>query len=177
MRAEATLIDRRENVASPASTAANGAQQGKSLGDAGSARTVAAGAATAAAGLAADDVTIVGVADDPLIVPALIVAGVATVVAEVADNMSEVHANSHESKRPTEVYHLVNRKTGAIDKIGVTSFPAQRYSQAWLRANDVRYQTVAQYQSRYVAKVHENIALVHYGITHGHLPRLNLVPW
>jgi hypothetical protein len=36
MRAEATLIDRRENVASPASTAANGAQQGKSLGDAGS---------------------------------------------------------------------------------------------------------------------------------------------
>jgi uncharacterized protein RhaS with RHS repeats len=37
MRAEATLIERRENVASPASTAANGAQQGKSLGDAGSA--------------------------------------------------------------------------------------------------------------------------------------------
>jgi hypothetical protein len=35
MRAEATLIDRRENVASPASTAANGAQQGRSLGDAG----------------------------------------------------------------------------------------------------------------------------------------------
>jgi hypothetical protein len=37
MRAEATLIDRRENVASPASTAANGAQQGRSLGDAGKA--------------------------------------------------------------------------------------------------------------------------------------------
>jgi RHS repeat-associated protein len=87
-----------------------------------------------------------------------------------------VHPNSHQSLRPTEVYHLINRDTDDIDKIGITS-PGQRprYSDPWLRANNVKYQTVMQYESRYPAVVHENIELTFYLFSHGQLPKLNNV--
>ena len=145
---------------------------------AGVASTVGAisrGALATAGGLLADDVTGIGIADDPAIIPALAVAGVAALVAVAADQISKIHANSDNSQRPTEVYNLINRKTGAIDKIGVTSFGERgRYSRAYLDRENVNYRTVAEYNSRRPAKVHENIALTHYRINNGlRLPRLN----
>lgn len=88
---------------------------------------------------------------------------------------ARVHLNSHRSQEPTELYHLINRTTGDIDRIGVTGLPQTRYSQAYLEAQDVRYQTMYRFDSRYPAVVAENIALVGYLATHGRLPRLNRV--
>jgi hypothetical protein len=73
----------------------------------------------------------------------------------------------------TEVYYLINRLTGAVDKIGITSYPGTRYPQPYLDAENVDYFTQAQYTWRYMAMVDENIRLVHYQIEHGQLPRLN----
>jgi len=67
------------------------------------------------------------------------------------------------------------RTSGEIDKIGITSYPGERYSQAYLNAQNVRYETQAQYQWRYPAMVDENIRLTWYQIEHGQLPRLNQV--
>jgi hypothetical protein len=93
--------------------------------------------------------------------------------ATAAATQTQVHGNSSRSQRPTEVYNLINIGSGAIDKIGITNDPSGRYSAAYLASEGVRYRTVQQYQSRYPAMVHENIALVHYYIEHGQLPRLN----
>jgi hypothetical protein len=91
-------------------------------------------------------------------------------------SVPDVHANSHQSPRPTEVYHLINKTTFEIDKIGITALgQSGRYSQAWLEANNVRYQTIREYQSRYPAVVHENIELTHYFLTHFELPKFNKV--
>ena len=86
---------------------------------------------------------------------------------------ADVHGNSAESMRSTEVYHLINNATGDIDKIGITSNPSGRYSQSFLANEGVSYVPQAQYQSRYPAMVHENIELNFYYSTHGRLPRLN----
>jgi len=87
----------------------------------------------------------------------------------------QVHGNSSLSQDPTEVYYLINRSSGDIDKIGVTSNPAERYSQAYLDAENVDYVTQTLYSSRYPALVDENIRLTWYQINTGKLPRLNLV--
>jgi hypothetical protein len=86
-----------------------------------------------------------------------------------------VHGNSADSMRGTEVYYLINNGSGAIDKIGITSNPETRYSDAYLRAENVRYETQAQYTWRYAAMVDENIRLTFYRIENGQLPRLNKV--
>jgi RHS repeat-associated protein len=91
-------------------------------------------------------------------------------------NRVNVHGNSYASPRSTQVYNLVNRTTGGVDKVGITSNPNGRYTQAYLDAHNVRYRVVATYHSRYPAIVHENIALTHHAISHGSLPRLNKVP-
>ncbi|MDI1227650.1 MAG: hypothetical protein PSY14_08200 [bacterium] len=83
------------------------------------------------------------------------------------------HGNSLLSPLPTELYYLVNKTTGAIDKIGITSFPNERYSEAWLRAENVEYVEKYAFLYRYPAIVAENIELVHYFAIHGTLPRLN----
>jgi RHS repeat-associated protein len=129
--------------------------------------------AVAAGALVADDVTGIGVADDPLAA----VLGVAALGALAIESLPsvEVHGNSSRSQRSTEVYNLINRSTGAIDKIGITSNAAARYSQAWLDVNNVRYRAIQRYSSRYPAIVHENIALTWYKVTHGDYPRLNKV--
>ena len=88
-------------------------------------------------------------------------------------NGARVHGNSAASMQGTEVYYLINNLTGAIDKIGITSYPGTRYPQPYLDAENVRYETQAQYTWRYAAMVDENIRLVHYQIEHGQLPRLN----
>jgi RHS repeat-associated protein len=85
---------------------------------------------------------------------------------------SPVHKNSASSTSPTEVYHLINRSSGAIDKIGVTSL-GKRYSQAYLDRENVRFQSIAKYSRRYPALVHENIELTHYKYNYGEYPRLN----
>jgi len=84
-----------------------------------------------------------------------------------------VHGNSADSMRGTEVYYLVNNTTGAIDKIGITSSPTQRFSQAYLKMENVTYVPQALYQWRYPAMVDENVRLTWYYIDHGQLPRLN----
>jgi hypothetical protein len=80
---------------------------------------------------------------------------------------------SADSMIGTEVYYLINRASGAIDKIGITSYPETRYPQSYLDAENVGYFTQAQYTWRYAARIDENIRLVHYRIEHGQLPRLN----
>jgi hypothetical protein len=86
-----------------------------------------------------------------------------------------IHGNSSQSQRPTEVYYLINRDSLTIDKIGITSDPGGRYSQAYLDAENVRYEAQTQYSSRYPALVDENIRLTWYQINNGQLPRLNQV--
>jgi RHS repeat-associated protein len=83
------------------------------------------------------------------------------------------HANSASSMQGTELYYLINRTTGDIDKIGITSYPDQRYSQAYLDAENVRYQTQWQFQWRAAAMAAENIELMGYWTSNGRLPRLN----
>jgi hypothetical protein len=39
---------------------------------------------------------------------------------------TKVHGNSSNSMQGTELYYLINRSSGAIDKIGITSYPNQR---------------------------------------------------
>jgi hypothetical protein len=93
----------------------------------------------------------------------------------LANDNTRVHANSAASMAGTEVYHLMNRSTGTIDKIGITSYPESRYSQSYLDVNNVDYVTIQHYSSRYPAMVHENISLTSYLVTNGQLPRLNRV--
>ena len=95
--------------------------------------------------------------------------------ATVALTSAQVHGNSSRSQRPTEVYYLVNRGSLVIDKIGITSDRGGRYSQAYLDAENVFYQTQTQYSSRYPAMVDENIRLVWYKIKNGDYPRLNKI--
>lgn len=95
---------------------------------------------------------------------------------EAADQVVDlVHGNSYQSMRPNEVYYLINNTSGAIDKIGCTCDPGGRYSQAYLDAQNVFYETQTQYSSRYPAIVDENIRLYWYRIENGQLPRLNKV--
>jgi hypothetical protein len=69
----------------------------------------------------------------------------------------------------TEVYYLINNSTDEIDKIGITSNATERYSQAYLAAENVRYVPQTYYESRYPAMVDENIRLTWYLIEHGQL--------
>jgi hypothetical protein len=92
----------------------------------------------------------------------------------VNDNAA-VHGNSAASMQGTEVYYLINNETGAIDKIGITSYPEQRYSQAYLEAENVRYAAQAYYDWRAAAMLDENIRLNFYRFENGQLPRLNRV--
>jgi RHS repeat-associated protein len=105
--------------------------------------------------------------------PVLTMSAIAYGSAAIDD--TQVHGNSSRSLRPTEVYYLISRGSGAIDKIGITSFPDRRYSQAYLNAENVDYVTQRQYSSRYPAMLDENIQLTWYLIDHGQLPRLNKV--
>jgi RHS repeat-associated protein len=138
-----------------------------------------AGGVLAAGASAACDAATVGVCAPAN--PAMIGAGVAAgaMAGLAADKLSQnieeiiIHGNSNRSLRPTEVYNLVNQTSGEIDKIGITNNPGGRYTDSYLRANNVRYQTIRQYSSRYPAVVHENIALVHFLVSNGRLPRLN----
>lgn len=135
---------------------------------------VGAGAGLAAA--AACDMATMGVcaAVNPAMVAVISATGAA--VGAMADTASDgVHGNSANSMRGTEVYYLINRGTGAIDKIGITSNPGSRYTNAWLDAQNVTYVPQAQYTWRYAALLDENIRLVNYQFQHGKLPRLNNV--
>ncbi len=136
-----------------------------------------AGAGLGVAGAAACDVASGGVC---AVANPAIVAGAAATGAAVGgamDTMADlnVHGNSANSMKGTELYYLVNRDSGVIDKIGITSNPGSRYSQAYLEAQNVRYETQAQYTWRYAAMVDENIRLTFYRFEHGELPRLNKV--
>jgi RHS repeat-associated protein len=91
------------------------------------------------------------------------------------DNAQVTHRNDAGSISGTEVYYLINRGSGEIDKIGITSDSAGRYSQGYLEAENVRYEAQAHYTWRYPAMVDENIRLNFYRFEHGHLPRLNRV--
>ena len=93
----------------------------------------------------------------------------------VDGSQSQVHGNSADSMKGTELYYLINNDTGAIDRIGITSRPDERYSQAYLQAENVTYVTQAYYTWRYAAMVDENIRLTFYRFEHGQLPRLNKV--
>jgi len=90
-----------------------------------------------------------------------------------AGEADQVHGNSARSPRETDLYYLINRDSGEIDKIGITQYPGYRYPQSYLDAENVRYETQITYSSRYPAMVDENIRLYHYRLEHGELPRLN----
>jgi RHS repeat-associated protein len=114
----------------------------------------------------------------PIPHPAVIGVGIiaaAIAMCQAASDQAKVHGNTATSPRPTEVYYLINKSTGAIDKIGVSSNGPARYPQVYLDLENVRYVTQTVYSWRYPALVDENIRLTHYRIQHGTLPRLNRV--
>jgi hypothetical protein len=84
-----------------------------------------------------------------------------------------VHGNSADSMMGTEVYYLINRLTGAIDKIGITSYSERRYSQAYFDAQNVDYYPQAHHEWRTMAIIDEQIRLFNYYVEYGQLPRLN----
>jgi hypothetical protein len=131
------------------------------------------GAALGVAASAGCDVASGGVCApaNPSMVAAMTAAGAATGLA--VDTL--VHGNSASSMRGTELYYLINRDSGEIDKIGITSNPGSRYSQSYLNVENVTYVPQAQYTWRYPAMVDENIRLNFYRFEHGQLPRLNKV--
>jgi hypothetical protein len=96
-----------------------------------------------------------------------------------AINHYAVNANSYNSWRENDLYHLINMTTKEIDKIGITSnLDRSRYSQAYLTANNVDYvvqQTFTGPLSRLQAAVTEYTELSFYFVKNGHLPRLNKV--
>jgi RHS repeat-associated protein len=104
-----------------------------------------------------------------------VAAGVAAAQTDANRGAARVHGNSSQSQEPTEVYYLINRSSGAIDKIGITNNPSGRYPQTYLDSENVDYVPQTQYLSRYPAMVDENIRLVWYRIEHGSRPRLNLL--
>ena len=135
------------------------------------------GAVGTGVGVAASTVCDVGTAGactvaDPVLIAASSAAGAAAGAAADAA-IDGVHGNSAASMQGTEVYYLINRSTGDIDKIGITSYGEARYSQSFYEAENVRYEAQAQYQWRYPAMVDENIRLTWYYIDNGQLPRLN----
>jgi len=89
------------------------------------------------------------------------------------DNQASVHGNSSLNMDGTELYYLINRSSGAIDKIGVTSNPSTRYSQSYLATENVIYEPQAYYQSRYAAYLDEFVRLKTYRYENGSYPRLN----
>jgi hypothetical protein len=84
-----------------------------------------------------------------------------------------VHGNSADSMMGTEVYYLINRLTGVIDKIGITSYPTTRYSKSYFDLENVRYETQSRYEWRTMAIIDEQIRLMNYFVANGNLPRLN----
>ncbi|MFN4092224.1 MAG: RHS repeat domain-containing protein [Brevundimonas sp.] len=87
---------------------------------------------------------------------------------------ARIHRNSNSSPDPTQLYHLVDRDTGEIQKIGITSPAAgARYSQPYLRRHNVYYEVQAQFATRFPAFLAQNIELVHFYINNGRLPRMN----
>jgi hypothetical protein len=88
-------------------------------------------------------------------------------------NYPKIHGNHTSSQRPTDLYRLVNLTTAETDKIGVTSYPSSRYSPAYLKAENVRYETLYHFLTRRPALVAESILLTTYRAEHGTLPRLN----
>ncbi len=151
------------------------------------------GAAGAAGGAVAGAVAVSGACDVAtdgacaLATPATVAAGsiegtaiggaagmaAGTVADEVVVTAQRVNANSSSSMQGTELYYLINRDSGKIDKIGVTSYPGQRYPQSYLDAENVRYETQYYFQWRYAAYLAENIELTSYFATHLSFPRLN----
>lgn len=110
---------------------------------------------------------------------AAVVGGAVWLSAKVGETVvsacGKLHKNSYYSQCGTELYYLINRNSGAIDKIGVTSNPEDRYSQSFLDSEGVDYVRQRCYETRYPALVDENIQLVSYFNEHGALPRLNNV--
>jgi hypothetical protein len=90
-----------------------------------------------------------------------------------ANDNARIHNNSASSREPTELYHLINRSTGVIDKIGITMNPAARYDQAYLESQNVRYVTQYQFQTRAPAMLAEFVELRVYRTVYGQYPRLN----
>lgn len=93
-----------------------------------------------------------------------------------AETQRKIHGNSLLSRKPSELYHLINQTTGVIEKIGITSAPsapAGRYSQRYLEAQNVRYTRVATFENRLAARAAETEQLREFYDEHGTLPRLN----
>jgi hypothetical protein len=86
---------------------------------------------------------------------------------------TRIHGNSADSMIGTEVYYLINRATGDVDKIGITSYPQTRYSQPELDRQNVDYFGQAQYSWRMMAVIDEQYRLFNYYVENGRLPRLN----
>jgi hypothetical protein len=145
----------------------------------------AGGAAAMCIGTAAAGVSCPATGATCAIAPSAAVACASGVTAAIAvcsianssggGSIIRVHGNSAASMQGTEVYYLINNITGAIDKIGITSYPGTRYSQAYLDGEYVTYSPQAQYTWRYIAMVDEQLRLLNYQIEHGQLPRLNKI--
>ena len=84
------------------------------------------------------------------------------------------HRNDSRTMGEIELYHLINKSSGDIDKIGIHDLAAeQRYLQSYLDAENVRYQPIQRFESRAQALVEETFQLSAYFVWHLRLPRLN----
>ncbi len=71
------------------------------------------------------------------------------------------------SDRPTAFYQVVKEKTGELLKWGITSNPAKRYSQKWLRKHNAKLDVIAEGPRREMLRLERN----HVGMIPGRLNR------
>jgi RHS repeat-associated protein len=128
----------------------------------------------ASGALLADDVTVIGVADDVAIPPILIASAAAASTAIV---IRAVHANSLRSTRPTHVYQIVSNRSGEILKYGITSSanPERRYPAWVLRVGNARMELIATHSNRLSARTHEYTLCESFHAMHGRRPYWSVV--
>jgi RHS repeat-associated protein len=130
-------------------------------------RAASQASAGAAAVLAADDVTVVGVADDVAIPPLLLAAAATGVSAWYLDLL----------QKPTFVYEVFLVATGATLKWGITKYDPidLRYSRRFYQIFGADIKMVARYETRLPARLHEFMLCTSYTIQNGHRPPLSVI--
>ncbi len=119
------------------------------------------------------------VAIDGPIIGSLAAAGAATGafmdawIDNPANDNIKVHANSNDYRGNIEVYHLYDKGSSELVKIGTSIETSGRYTQAELTAMNANYVVVERYTWRYVAYLHEFIELRAYKSLHGSYPKYN----
>ncbi|WP_227288050.1 RHS repeat-associated core domain-containing protein [Boseongicola sp. H5] len=80
------------------------------------------------------------------------------------------HGNNLQNPRRQEIYYLLDRTDGSIQKIGLRGEGLRRYSETTLRAQNVRLQVVQTVQGRLIGSAVESAHIAGFFALNGRLP-------